>query len=193
MSASRAWRCEADRHTRSRRIALMPTLDVLSRIGAINQTLSRFALFHDVSRRRVWQAVAAGPHEWVVIMEDDITVVSKELLTQLPAIPELCDFLFLVPRSVVSEPVCATSEVNWALFGYGTWGYLINRRRAQALVDASQHGFNGPVDFHLYRMHCGCVTKTARVNHSNTGANDTTSIRQFLNGQVDINNDQPHL
>ena len=138
----------------------------------------------------MWEAIAGGPHEWVAILEDDVTLFTRELLTQLPPIPEQCDFLYLVPRSVTPEAVCAEARVNWGLIGFGTWGYVINRRRAQLLVDGSRNGFSGPVDLHLYSKHWGCVTQEPRLEHHMITYNDTGSIRQFLNGQVDKHNDQ---
>ena len=90
-----------------------------------------------------WQAVVNGTHDWVVILEDDTKLISKELLTDFPLVPSDCDFVHMRPITMFSsEPVCDKTSVQWAHWGYGMIGYLVHRDGAKRLIANASGGFN---------------------------------------------------
>jgi GR25 family glycosyltransferase involved in LPS biosynthesis len=163
-----------------------------------------------LAHRAAWKAVMDGPHEWVIILEDDTQLVSKDLLTEFPLVAWDCDFVMMNPltHSLV-EPVCRSSfrctsplqicektTVVWDHWGYGGIGYLVHKEGAKKLyknsdkvcvlhaILRSHQGFNTAVDGHIWYFNQGCLTKEMRVTHYPASRTDTKSVRQFLNGMV---------
>ena len=64
-----------------------------------------------------------GPNDWVLVLEDDTLIQSKDFVTVFPKIPAECDFVLLNPSTVVaSEPVCKKTSVRWA-----HWGFVMSK------------------------------------------------------------------
>ena len=60
-----------------------------------------------LAHRRAWQAVAAGAHDWAVILEDDALVLEARHVLDFPLVPQECDIILLRPHTVfLSEPIC---------------------------------------------------------------------------------------
>ena len=46
-----------------------------------------------LAHRRAWQRVADGPHEWVVVLEDDAELIDDVDLRDLPPVPVDADLV----------------------------------------------------------------------------------------------------
>ena len=59
-----------------------------------------------LAHRAAWKAVMDGPHEWVIILEDDAQLISKDLVTSFPLVAADCDCVMLDPTTHFrTEPV----------------------------------------------------------------------------------------
>ena len=124
-----------------------------------------------LAHRRTWQAVADGPHEWVVVLEDDAPPVSYSAVTNFPPVPAQCDYVQLYTKSSFSyRTVCSgqqrgvrkvrhTPHIHARILmvlrqirkGFGLFGYLLNRDGARRMVEASAGGFDVPADLFVIR------------------------------------------
>lgn len=145
-----------------------------------------------LSHREIWKHVANGTHEWVAVMEDDVTPESYALMTSFPPVPVVCDSFFISTNVVAMDRLCRGSEISQLLVGYGTWGYLINRKMASHMLELSKDGFKVPVDMWMYGMTHACTDERVRqrASHPSTRLQDHNSVRLYVNGIADRYNDQ---
>jgi GR25 family glycosyltransferase involved in LPS biosynthesis len=65
-----------------------------------------------LAHRRAWQRVVDGPHEWVVVIEDDAELVDEVDLTDLPLVPVDADMVLFRAGTIMRwAPVCTETEV----------------------------------------------------------------------------------
>lgn len=76
-----------------------------------------------LAHRKAWQRVADGPHEWVVVLEDDAELVDGVNLTDLPPVPPDMDLVMFRTGTIMRwAPVCDETEVMRAYWGFGMVG-----------------------------------------------------------------------
>jgi hypothetical protein len=72
-----------------------------------------------LAHRAAWKAVIDGPHDWVLILEDDTELISNELVTEFPPVATECDFVMLNPIThLLTEPVCLILAAPCAVLVY---------------------------------------------------------------------------
>jgi GR25 family glycosyltransferase involved in LPS biosynthesis len=145
-----------------------------------------------LSHRAAWKKIAAGHHEWVVVLEDDGIPVSKEAVTAIPSFPDLCDHLDLAhgdhPARVFKPLSCHSSNGTFHVVeAFGTQGYILNPDMAKIWLSRTEQGIYAPIDVVMISEGIRCGRKgPSAINHRK---GPQQSIRKVINGQIDRNTD----
>ena len=138
-----------------------------------------------LAHRAAWKAIAAGPHEWSAIFEDDSSPVSAHAMDELPYIPASCDVVMFHPElSPGRTEICEYTSIMHVHDGYGTCGYLLHRQGAKRLLATSAKGFDAPLDYWLLRHRenaCACTTKQKLVKTVSYTEGGYSSLKDAVN------------
>eukprot|EP00049_Salpingoeca_infusionum_P019516 m.362241 g.362241 ORF g.362241 m.362241 type:complete len:346 (-) comp20236_c0_seq1:291-1328(-) len=140
---------------------------------------------------KAWKHVYSGSKRWYVVLEDDTELLENATyLGPWPKIPVDADLTLLRVSSMFeTHPVCKDTPVLRATWGFGMVGYLVNRAGAGRLIKGAKDGFASPIDGHIWYHNKVYVTDKDWVTHGPCANPCPTSIRTYLNGEIDVEPD----